>query len=341
VTKIATPAASGFHMPAEWAPHERCWMAWPARADLWNGRERQAKAAYAAVAQAIAAAEPLTMLARPEDLAEARAECGPNVEIMAMPLDDSWMRDSGPTFLVNADGKVAGADWRFNAWGGKFPPWDKDAEIAGRVLDSLSLPAFKAPFVLEGGSIHVDGEGTMITTEQCLLNPNRNPSLGRAEIETNLREWLGVSSVIWLGQGLENDHTDGHVDDITCFVRPGVVMTATCADPADYNHRVLEDNLRRLRAARDAQGRALEIIELPLPARRDTAAGRLVLTYLNFYIANGAIVAPSFDDPMDAPAAGILAKAFPDRHIVQVPALDILEGGGGIHCITQQQPAGR
>ena len=341
MTDLLTPAAAGFHMPAEWALHERCWMGWPARQDLWNGRHREAKAAYAAVAQAIAAHEPLTMLARPEDLSEARAECGPKVEIMAMPLDDSWLRDSGPTFLLNTDGDLAGADWQFNAWGGKFPPWDKDAEIAGKVLAELGLRSFKAPFVLEGGSIHVDGEGTVITTEQCLLNPNRNPSLGRAEIEANLRQWLGVSTVIWLGEGLENDHTDGHVDDITCFVRPGVVMTATCAASDAHNYRVLQDNLRRLRAARDAQGREFEIIELPLPARRDTAAGRLVLTYLNFYIANGAIVAPSFDDPMDAPAAEILAKAFPDRHIVQVPALDILEGGGGIHCITQQQPAGR
>jgi agmatine deiminase len=336
-----TPAEAGFRMPAEWAPHEHCWMAWPCRPEVWNGREREAKAAYAAVARAIAGCENLTMLARPEDVAEARAACGAGIEVLAMPLDDSWLRDSGPTFLVDAAGEVAGADWRFNAWGGKFPPWDKDAEVAGKVLAQLGMRAFAAPFVLEGGSIHVDGAGTVITTEQCLLNPNRNPGLGRAEIEANLREWLGISRIIWLGEGLENDHTDGHVDDITCFVRPGVVLTATCADPADTNHRVLEDNLRRLRAARDAQGRALEIIELPLPARRDTAAGRLVSTYLNFYIANGAIIAPSFDDPMDDEAAAILARAFPERRILQVPASDIVEGGGGIHCITQQQPAGR
>jgi agmatine deiminase len=336
----ATPAAAGFHMPAEWALHERCWMAWPCRTDLWNGREREAKAAFAATARAIAACEKLTMLARPEDRVEAMAACGPGIEIMTLPLDDSWLRDSGPSFLVDAAGAVAGADWQFNAWGGKFPPFDRDAAVAGRVLDHLGLRAFKAPFVLEGGSIHVDGEGTLITTEQCLLNRNRNPSLSRAEIEENLRQWLGVRQIIWLGQGLENDHTDGHVDDITCFVRPGTVITATCDDPADANHAVLADNLHRLRAARDAWGRALDIIELPLPARRDTAAGRLVLTYLNFYIANGAIIAPSFDDPMDDEAAAILAGAFPDRRIVQIPALDILEGGGGIHCITQQQPVG-
>jgi agmatine deiminase len=340
LSKIVTPAASGFHMPAEWAPHARCWMAWPCRTALWYGRERQARSAYAAVARAISLWEPLTMLARPEDREEAVAACGAGVEVLAMPLDDSWMRDSGPTFLVNGAGEVAGADWRFNAWGGKFLPFDQDAAVAGRVLEELGMRAFQAPFVLEGGSIHVDGEGTVITTEQCLLNPNRNPSLSRAEIEANLRAWLGVQQIIWLGDGLENDQTDGHVDDITCFARPGTVITVTCSDPRDANHAVLDDNLRRLQAATDASGRPLEIIELPLPARRDGASGRLALTYLNFYLANGAVIAPAFDDPMDEAAAGILARAFPERVVVQLPALDILEGGGGIHCITQQQPAG-
>jgi agmatine deiminase len=337
---LLTPAEAGFHMPAEWAPHARTWMAWPCRLDLWNGREPEAQRAFAAVAQAIARFEPLTMLARPQDEAAARQACGPTVEIMPMPLDDSWVRDSGPSFLVDASGGIAGAAWRFNAWGGKFPPFDQDAELAGRILDRLGMRAFKAPFVLEGGSIHTDGEGTLITTEQCLLNPNRNPQLGRDEIEHLLMAWLGVRRVIWLGEGLENDHTDGHVDDIACFARPGTIIAASCDDPADANYRRLRDNLDRLRRARDAEGRALDIIELPLPARRMTAAGRLVLTYVNFYLANGAVVMPSFDDPLDGRAAEILARAFPDRAIVPVPALDILEGGGGIHCITQQQPAG-
>ena len=334
-----TPAAAGFHMPAEGARHDRTWMAWPARIDLWNGRDREAKAAYAAVAQAIARFEPLIMVANPADVAEATAQCGPSVETVSMTLDDSWMRDIGPTFLVDGKGALAGADWRFNAWGDKWPNYANDAAIAAQVLDRIGCPRFQAPFVLEGGSIHSDGEGTVLTSEQCLLNPNRNPNLSKSEIEANLKAWLGATAVIWVGQGLENDGTDGHVDNLACFARPGVVLATSCRDAQDTNYALMQDNLRRLRAARDARGRALDVLELPIPAKRVTAAGRLAMTYTNFYLANGAVIAPAFDDPMDGVAAGVLAEAFPDREIVQIPALAILEGGGGIHCITQQQPA--
>ncbi|GGF03275.1 agmatine deiminase [Aliidongia dinghuensis] len=334
-----TPAEAGFHMPAEGAPHARTWMAWPARIDLWNGRHVEAKAAYAAVARAVARFEPITMVAKPEDVAEAVAECGPSVEIVAMALDDSWMRDIGPTFLVDGKGNLAGADWRFNAWGDKWPDYANDAAIAAQVLERTGVRRFAAPFVLEGGSIHSDGEGTVLTSEQCLLNPNRNPHLSKSQIEVNLKAWLGAETVVWVGQGLENDGTDGHVDNLACFARPGVVLATSCRDPEDTNYAPMQDNLARLKAARDARGRAFEVLELPIPAKRVTAAGRLAMTYTNFYLANGAVIAPSFDDPMDKVAAEVLAKAFPERQIVQVPALAILEGGGGIHCITQQQPA--
>jgi agmatine deiminase len=336
-----TPAEAGFHMPAEWAPHARTWMAWPSRLDLWNDGLHAAQAAYAQVAAAIAQFEPVTMIANPADLHHVRAAVAPGIDVLAFPIDDSWMRDSGPSFLTNAQGEVAGVDWGFNAWGEKFPPWDKDAALAGRVLSHLGLRAFKTPFILEGGSFHVDGEGTILTTEQCLLNPNRNPSLNRAQIEAQLKAWLGATTVVWLGEGLENDHTDGHIDDIACFVRPGVVLAAVCDDPTDANHGPLTDNLARLRAARDARGRALEIIEMPLPGRRELAGvGRLASSYVNFYITNGGIVAPSFEDPNDAVAEAILRAAFPDRRVVMVPCLPIIAGGGSIHCITQQQPAG-
>jgi agmatine deiminase len=336
-----TPAEAGFFMPAEWERHSRTWMAWPTRTELWGAKFADAQAAYADVAKAIARFEPVTMVANGVDIARVRAACGTAVEAVALPIDDSWMRDSGPSFLLDANGEVAGADWGFNAWGSKFPPWDKDAALAGRIIEHLSMRAFKTPFILEGGSIHVDGEGTVLTTEQCLLNPNRNVGHSRADIEAQLRAWLGASAVIWLGEGLENDHTDGHIDDIACFVRPGVVMAATCDDPSDPNHKPLNDNLQRLRAARDARGRALSIIEMPLPRRREVlGVGRLASSYVNFYIANGGIVAPSFDDPRDQAAKAILQAAFPDHDVVMVPCLTIIEGGGSIHCITQQQPAG-
>lgn len=333
------PADDGFFMPAEWAPHARCWMAWPCRDSLWEDGLDAARDAYAAVARAIAAFEPVTMLANEKDRADAAARCGAAVTCQALPLDDSWMRDSGPTFVIDGKGGIAGVDWRFNAWGEKFHPFDQDAQIAERLLAQLGVKRYAAPLVLEGGSIHVDGEGTLLTSEECLLHPNRNPDLDRAAIEDLLRHYLGVSAFVWLGQGLDKDDTDGHVDNIACFVRPGVVMAVTCDDPADPNHAILGDNLARLKKAHDAKGRALEVIELPLPREaRHRDGQRLALSYVNYYIANGGIVMPSFDDAHDALARDIVAKAFPDRKVTQVPALPILAGGGGIHCITQQQP---
>ena len=333
------PVDDGFFMPAEWAPHDGCWMAWPCRDSLWGDGLEAARAAYAEVAKAIAGFEPVTMLATPEDLKAAAAGCGEAVACQALPLDDSWMRDSGPTFVVDGRGGLAGIDWRFNAWGEKFHPYDQDALIAERVLAQLAVKRYAAPLVLEGGSIHVDGEGTLLTSEECLLNPNRNPDLDRAAIEAQLSRHLGVKAFVWLGQGLDKDDTDGHVDNIACYVSPGVVMAVTCDDPADPNHAILRDNLARLAKARDAKGRALEVIELPLPREARSLDGqRLALSYVNYYIANGGVVMPSFGDANDGLAFEIVSRAFPDSKVIQVRADAILAGGGGIHCITQQQP---
>ncbi len=333
------PAKDGFFMPAEWAPHERCWMAWPCRDSLWGEGLAAARAAYAEVAKAIAGFEPVTMLANVEDFDQAAAACGDGVACQTLPLDDSWMRDFGPSFLVDGKGGLAGVDWGFNAWGEKFYPYDQDALIAERLLEHLGVRRYAAPLVMEGGSFHVDGEGTLLTSEECLLNPNRNPSLDRAVIEDLLRQYLDVEAFVWLGQGLDKDDTDGHVDNIACFVRPGVVMAVTCDDPEDPNHAILQDNLARLRRARDAKGRALEVIELPQPRKARYLHGqRLALSYVNYYIANGGIVMPSFGDANDAEAFEVVSKAFPDHKVVQVRADAILAGGGGIHCITQQQP---
>ncbi len=335
-----TPADAGFAMPAEWVPHARCWMAWPCRFELWGDRLATARAAYAAVARAIARFEPVTMVAGIGDARGARDTLGHGVSILELPLNDSWMRDIGPTFLTNKAGALAGAAWRFNAWGGKYRDYADDARIAARVLAHLDLPCFEAPFVLEGGAIHVDGEGTALVTEQCLLNPNRNPALRKADVEANLHDWLGVRTVIWLGQGLVDDETDGHVDNLACFARPGVVLALSEPDPRDGNHTALADNLARLRQAKDAQGRALEIVPIRQPAERHAGRRRLALSYINFYRANGAIVAPRFDDSRDADAERVLRDVFSDLTVVTVAAADIVYGGGGLHCITQQQPRG-
>ncbi len=339
---MSLPIDDGYAMPGEYAPHTRCWMAWPPEAKSFSGKLDQVRDAHAAVARAIAAFEPVTMVARPEHAADAARRCGSGVSILEMGLDDAWMRDIGPTFLVDGKGGLAGVHWGFNAWGEKAP-YDLDKKVGGLVLDHLGIRRYSAwPFVLEGGGFHVDGEGTLITTESCLLHPNRNPDLGRADIEQRLRDYLGVEKIIWL-RGNPESGTNGHVDGIACFVRPGVVMMNAPKGPDDPARPFLEENARRLGPPRDARGREIEVIDL-------VQSRRLVdmwpdgeerpLTYINFYIANGAVIMPSFDDVEDARAAETVAKAFPDREVVQVPALDIARGGGMIHCITQQQPAG-
>lgn len=341
---MARPVDDGFFMPAEWAPHSRCWMEWPTRGEVWGEQIEAARDAYAEVAAAIARFEPVTMIAKPKNFIEASLRVGKdkNITMLNLPHDDSWMRDNGPTFVVNAAGEVAGVDWRWNAWGNKYPDHERDALVAEEVLKHLAMRRYEAPFVLEGGAIHTDGEGTLLTTESCLLNPNRNPGLGRTDMEELLAAYLGVRKVIWLGDGLKDDDTDGHVDNLACFAKPGAVLALACNDPADANHGALKDNLARLRAATDAQGRAFEVVEIEQARARYLPDGRrLALSYINFYIANGAVIVPAFEDPQDARAFETISRAFPGREVVQVPALDIVHGGGGIHCITQQQPAGQ
>ncbi len=345
---MARPADDGFFMPAEWAPHSRCWMEWPCRAETWGDHIDAAREAYAEVARTIARFEPVTMIVKPKNVAEVSilVGAGTGISMFSLPHDDSWMRDNGPTFVVDGRGQVAGVDWRWNAWGNKYPDHDRDGAVAEAVLMHLEMRRYEAPIVNEGGAIHTDGEGTLLTTESVLLNPNRNPGISRAEMEEVLAAYLGIRKVIWLGEGLEGDRdadkgTDGHIDNLACFARPGVVLALTTSDTADPNYEILQDNLARLRAATDAQDRALEIIEIEQPKRQVTAEGeRLALSYINFYIANGGIVMPAFEDPQDARALQTLTKVFSDREVVQVPATDIVYGGGGIHCITQQQPAG-
>jgi len=337
------PVRDGLYMPAEWSDHARTWMAWPCRLEPWGSGEGllRAQVSVARVARAISGFEKVAMAVRPHEIDEARLAIGKGIEIVSVELDDSWARDTGPIFVTDGRGGVAGVHWRFNAWGNKYKPHEFDAEFGGLVIDALDMRRYDGPMVLEGGSIAVDGEGTLITTEQCLLNANRNPNLSKQQIEERLALYLGVTKIIWLGEGLEDDETDGHVDNIACFAGPGRVMVYKPRSPNDLNGRVMADNIARLKSARDARGRPLEIIELPEPEPQERHDGRrLDMSYINFYYTNFGIVMPSFDDACDADALRIMEKSFPDRRIVQVPTLDIVQGGGGIHCITQQQPAG-
>jgi agmatine deiminase len=273
---------------------------------------------------------------------EVRDACGAGVQAVELPIDDSWMRDSGPIFVTGPDGRRAGVDFRFNGWGGKFMPYDRDDAMNEALLGHLGIERLPADLVLEGGSIAVDGEGTLVATEQCLLHPSRNPSLAREEIEERLGEHLGVERVIWIGNGLLEDHdTDGHVDNVAQFVGPGVVLTQTVDDPADPDHDPLAENAERLRSATDARGRRLEVIELGVLPRTTVRGAPGVVPYVNLYVANGVVVVPTCgDDPdRDREVLGRLRGVFGPREVIGVPARMLAEGGGGVHCITQQVPA--
>lgn len=361
-THKSTPAVDGFRMPGEFEPHDGCWMAWPERTDNWRLGAKPAQEAFAAVATAIATSEPVTMAVSDAQFENCRAQLPPEVRVVEIPTDDAWMRDTGPTFVVDGAGGRRGVDWRFNAWGGTegglYSPWDRDERVAAKVLGVEGDDRYRAPIVLEGGAIHVDGEGTVLTTEECLLNPNRNPELSREQIERILLEYLGAEKVVWLGAGVFADETDGHVDNLACFARPGVVLLTWSDDENDPQHAISRNARERLEAATDARGQALEVVLLPSPGPLQTSAeeaegvdagegtrprragDRLAASYVNFYLGNSRIVYPLLDPRHDEKAAAILRRVFPEREVVGVPAREILLGGGNVHCITQQVPRG-
>jgi agmatine deiminase len=340
-TLVDTPRAAGLAMPAEWERHERTLMAWPVRLDLWGDGLAQARSDYATIADAIAAFEPVLMVAPPGSAADVRDSCGSDVEVVELPLDDSWIRDSGPIFVTGTGGRRAGVDFGFNGWGEKFTPFDSDDALPAALLAELGIDRFDAPFVLEGGSVTVDGEGTLITTEQCLLNPNRNPALTREDIEGLLRDYLGAEKVIWLRHGLLEDHdTDGHVDNVAAFAAPGKVLLQT-APPGSPNHERLAENAERLRATTDARGRPIDVVELDALPTTNVRGMPGCVPYTNLYVTNGALIVPvAGDDPdRDADVLGMLAALYEGREVVPVPGRMLAEGGGGVHCITQQVPA--
>lgn len=340
------PKALNYTMPAEWTQHERTFISWPIQASMVYPEQYEAVCtSYAEIITAIAEFEPVTVVINPDDEGLVRSFVKQeNVTLLPIQHNDAWLRDNGPTFIQNAEGKLAGVNWRFNAWGGKYSPWDLDDAVAPQILKHTGITQFDAPLFMEGGSIHTDGEGTILTTEECLLNKNRNPELSREQIEAYVKEFTGSDVIIWLERGLSGDETDGHVDNIACFVAPGKVIIQVCDDPQDENYAITQTNLAILEQARDAKGRKLEIVKLQQPPRVDYEGSRLTLSYLNFYFVNGGIILPVFGGTAaqtDQMAIDTLASLFPDRRIRTVNGMGVIKEGGNVHCTTQQMPASR
>ena len=355
-------------MPPEWAPHLACYLAWPHNLDTWPGKFDLIPPIYAEMVAKIARFEPVRLMVANENapqLDEVRAMIrdaarrtekeapGPllPIDIFHLPTNDAWVRDHGPIFVnrglvgraslpaASAAPNQIALDWRFNSWGEKYGAFDLDDVVPQKLGLRYGFDVIEPGIVLEGGSIDVNGAGSVLTTESCLLNKNRNPSLTRADIEDYLRTYLGVTNVLWLGDGIAGDDTDGHIDDLARFVAPDTIVTVLEDDPADVNHAVLRDNLERLRAMRDQNGRPFKIETLPMPRAVIYDGTRLPASYANFYIANGGILMPTFDAPTDTLAAATLARLFPGRRVVGVPSTDLVWGLGSVHCLSQQHPA--
>jgi agmatine deiminase len=348
---VSTPKDAGFAFPAEWDPHQAVLLAWPSAVEFWGARLPAAQVEFAALAEAIADPDPDTGAVRGDPLwvltnsparkGEAAAALGGlSPTLLDVPHGDLWVRDTAPLVVRAADGRRACAVFRFNGWGGKFDLPD-DVRLGGVLADLLRWPRFESPFVLEGGSVEVDGEGTVLTTEQCLLNENRNPGRSRAEIEQGVLQFLGAEKLLWLRRGLENDHTDGHIDTLARFVRPGVVVCMAPSSEDDPNRAVLEEIAADLAGMTDARGRRLEVVRVPSPGRLVGHDGKVMpASYVNFYISNSTVVVPQYGSPYDAAAVAAIGALFPGRRAVGVSGRAILEGGGAFHCITQQIPEG-
>ena len=344
---MSTPKEKKFYMPPEWYPHTCCWMQWPYNHPNHDGYGTvpswshfdfdKGRLAWSNVANSIAKFEKVKMIVHPDETLKAKKLLNSEIEIIPLKIDDCWARDSGAIFLINKENKLGGIDWEFNGWG-KFKPFNSDNKVAKFMIQNSSATYFKNNMILEGGSIHVDGEGTLLTTEQCLLNINRNPQLSKEEIENNLKEYLNINKIIWLKNGTD-EGTDGHVDNIACFVKAGTVLALSCKDKNDPFYERINENLEILRTSTDNRGRKLNVIELEMSYKRLIPDDDEPSSYINFYIANKGIVMPSFEDEKaDNRAKTIVQSVFPDRKIIAINGIDISMGGGNVHCITQQQP---
>lgn len=336
-----SPGELGFVMPIETAPHAACWMAWPwdGHEDNWGAGLAAAQENFVRVATAISCFEPVRIVTHPDHAAHARSLLPLQVDVVPLAQNDHWFRDTGPLFVKDGKGQTIGSSLIFNCWGGKFPDYELDAGIGAALVRHLNLPLFQSPLTGEGGGLHVDGRGTVITTETCFLNPNRNPGMTKADVERELFHAIGARKVIWLPGDQEEWITDGHIDGILTFTEPGKLLFERNPDPASPRHKVCKENLKALRGQTDADGREIEIGLIDEAYLVEPETDTTALSYVNAYIANGGVVIPSFDTPTDAAARDIFAKAFPGREILQVDLRGICHAGGGIHCMTQQQPA--
>ena len=355
----ATPHQLGYRMPAEWEPHEATWLAWPHNPDDWPGKFQPIPWIYAEIVRLLSARERVHILVEDEKTQHRASSmlerAGANLDRVSFhlwPTDRSWTRDSGPIFVRNAEGQVGLTNWRFNAWA-KYPDWHLDDQFPGRVAELLGLPVWQPSIqnqnganyrlVLEGGSIDTNGQGILLTTEECLLSEvqQRNPGVSRDQLEQVFHDFLGIDQVIWLNRGIAGDDTHGHVDDISRFVAPTTIVTAVEPDASDPNHAPLAENLARLKAARTVDGKQFDVVELPMPRPVVFRGQRLPASYANFYIANGLVLVPTFHDPNDRVALNILGEVFPDREVIGIHSVDLVWGLGTLHCMTQQQPAAR
>jgi agmatine deiminase len=350
MTHANSPAELGYRMPAEWEPHSATWLAWPHNQETWPQRLVQVQTIYLQMMAALLPHEQVHLLINDDGMAAQVAQQiaghGLNTDHLMLhlcPTVDAWLRDSGPTFLTPAGTQNAPApalvDWQFNVWGNKYPEMLSDNHLPQQLAEMLQIQRFEPAIVLEGGSIDVNGLGSCLTTEQCLLNPNRNPNLTRSDIERYLYDFLRVRQVIWLGEGIAGDDTDGHVDDIARFVNPGTVVCALTDDPHDVNYTALQDNYRRLQVTTDQNGRPLQVIALPMPGPLWADDEPLPASYANFYIANGVVLVPTYQHPNDRLALDVLRRVFPQRRVFGIPCEPLVWGLGSLHCVTQQQPA--
>ncbi|WP_316742315.1 agmatine deiminase family protein [Pedobacter antarcticus] len=343
-----SPKKAGYRFPAEWEKHEATWLTWPHKEASWPGKLDTIYAPYCEFIKVVAKGEKVRINVNDEatkafatgKLAEAGADLS-QIEFYFNPSNDAWCRDHGPAFLLNrgaAEPKMI-VDWGYNAWGGKYPPFEQDDVIPTRIGDHFGLPVFHPGIVMEGGSVEFNGAGTILTSRACLLNENRNPELNQEQIETFLKECYGAEQVLWVGDGIVGDDTDGHIDDITRFVNANTVLTVVESNPLDENYLLLQENLEELKAMRLINGEPLQILKLPMPSPVIYEDTRLPASYANFYIANAAVIVPTFRDVNDEPALEIIRQAFPDREVVGIDSTDIIWGLGSFHCLSQQEPA--